>query len=141
MDAKGLTPLRYALNLGNPEAIRILLDNGAIIDLENTFLLCTYCPSLAKDLGWHSVEVLDLLCLELAQRRREMCKLAMGYLYSAEFQQFGLESGGTLQENAFEIAGALKNRLGKCPRCVDNVQPGSLYHSGALNLHLATYAR
>lgn len=135
-DARGSTPLHYALWLMLPTATSTLIDNGAFIILEKPFCM-SLRPVVGVWCGAQSHEVVELLCQELSRRRREMHNLAMKHLSATEIQQFGLEQGEMLQENAFEVSRILESRLCEWPQHFQDVQPASLYHLGGMSLCVA----
>lgn len=138
-DARASTPLQYARCLDSHEAVKILLENGADMDLELPFDL-SYRFSLGTNqrCGYkQSAEVMYVLCHELAQRRRELYGLAMQHLPRAELQRLKLGDSGMVQENAHEVVQALGPQLSKWSHHFNHVNPGSLYHHAAIGVRLA----
>lgn len=135
VDARGSTPLLYALGLHIHDSVKILLDNGAQIELENTAHIS--CFRMKPWCSPQSADIIILLCLELARRRREMCNLAMEYMSPTEIEHFKLKENEMLQENAYDVMKMLQVRQYKLLPRFGNVRPGSLYHSSGVSLHLA----
>ncbi|KXH38923.1 hypothetical protein CSIM01_06060 [Colletotrichum simmondsii] len=73
-DATGLSAIHSAILLHKADSVKLLLDQGANIDLENT---ATFFRHPDAPGGYvQSQEVIDLLCDELAARRRQMLVFA-----------------------------------------------------------------
>ncbi|KAK7438943.1 hypothetical protein Landi51_11364 [Colletotrichum acutatum] len=73
-DATGLTAIHSAILLHKVDSVKLLLDQGANVDLENTATFFGH-PN-APEGYFQSQEVIDLLCDELAARRRQMLVFA-----------------------------------------------------------------
>lgn len=135
-DARECAPLNYARWPSIPKAVKILLDNWVFYDLETPFDL-SYRFSPGGWSGAQSAEVIEVLCLELARRRRHLYNSAVEHLSSAGFQQFEIGNSGMVQENAYEVASILMDRVFRWPTYMFQVKPGSIYHFSGIRLDLA----
>lgn len=126
-DDDGKTALDYAVNLGEIDSVKMLVTAGnAEIDIEwpyNLFKLQDSRPSK---------ETLDFFACILADRRRQLYRLAAPILGSENQQQQRTSSVNMdtiIQESAFRVIRQLEALGVDIPRIFHHVQPGSLYHS------------
>ncbi|KAK1529569.1 hypothetical protein CPAR01_11881, partial [Colletotrichum paranaense] len=130
-DASQLTAIHSAVLLHQVDSVKLLLEQGASIDLENSATFFGHPYTLDAD--YQSQEIIDLLCDELAVRRREMLRFARKTLTVQELFALGTTKQTMLQANAFEVLQALQARNIDIPSIFQRVRPGSIYHSPVMN--------
>ncbi|KAK1468233.1 hypothetical protein CTAM01_16915 [Colletotrichum tamarilloi] len=130
-DASQLTAIHSAVLLHQVDSVKLLLEQGASIDLENSATFFGHPYTLDAD--YQSQEIIDLLCDELAVRRREMLRFARKTLTVQELFALGTTKQTMLQTNAFEVLQALQARNIDIPSIFQRVRPGSIYHSPVMN--------
>lgn len=135
-DSDGATPLDYALSLRQHKTIQIILDEGSIIDLEDTQNI-----EVVYNVGHQrtqSEEVICLLSQRLAYRRTELTSFALGRLPQYEISRIGLRMGQMIQEEAFEVVETLQKLLIIIPEHIRGALPGTIYHSREMSVTLAS---
>lgn len=129
------SPLDYALQLGQPRSVQLLVDANAEIDLEETLNMETTATRYTNLPQFD--EIINILCQALAARREEMLGFALEWLPDHEISRLRLRDQIMLQDTAFETSEALLDQISYLPRCFGNVKPGSIYHSACLSMNLA----
>ena len=135
MDLDGRTPLDYAQLLGQANSARLLLDAGAIIDLEDTKTIENVPVT-----GWNAAQKDDIIALlagELAARRKQLMHFAITRLTEKDITNFHLRERAMLQECALEVVELLRSQHVNIPACFHTVRPGSIYHTLFMSATLA----
>lgn len=135
-DCDGLTALSYAIFLQQADSIRLLVNAGACIDLENTLKI-----EMVRLFKWKSYvrntdNIICLLSQILAERRRRLATIAFEWLPPDSLASFNLTAQQMPQEQAFDIAVALKN-YPFSESWPHKARPGSIYHARCMSASMA----
>lgn len=128
-DSFGRTPIQHALLLENPDTVNIFLTLGAYVDLEDTQQLEHTLSSGHPASPRLNDAVVLHLSRKLARQRKDLCELALASLSPSQISQFGIQSGHMVQNNAYDVAQAIKACPVTLPKQNQTIRPGSLYHS------------
>lgn len=132
-DCRGHTALDYALLLEQVDSIRLLIDAGAFIDLENTQNIQTGLPrSLLPFRPGSKGNLMRLLCRILTERRERLAAIAFRWLPSDSLASFNLTAQQMPQEQAFDIVAALKPHAFS-EHWPYEARPGSVYHTRCMS--------
>lgn len=127
-DDNGSTALDYALKLNEPECVRMLLDSSAEIDLE-------MIQNIAKwEMTQRQVAVTPILAQALSRRREKLLCLVNEHIRGhINLHDSSIEKEILVQEDAFELVQALREKGVNLPGGLQTVQPGSVYHCAYMN--------
>lgn len=134
-DLDGYTPLDYACLLRQPRSARLILDAGAIIDLENMKVI-EKTPRHAMNSA-QCGEIINIFVGELAKRRKLLLELAMTHLEEKDLAILSIRDISLPQDCAFEIIQLLRGQQVDLPSSFQTVRPGSIYHSPFMSVGLA----
>ncbi|KAI1209534.1 uncharacterized protein F4807DRAFT_427040 [Annulohypoxylon truncatum] len=114
--------LDYAIDLGDVDSVSILTDAGASINPGTLYRLENVPQS--KDIKSM------IIAHSLARQRRELVQLAFLNLPSKMIEEFGLKEGDVVDNEAFDVAEALRQRGVALPTYYDYLTPtcSSIYH-------------
>lgn len=127
-DDNGSTALDYALKLNEPECVSMLLDSSAEMNLEAVQNIARW------EVTSRQVAVTPILAQALARRREELLRLLNEHVReSITPDDSSMEKERMVQEEAYEVAQALRDKGVRLPRQFRSVQPGSVYHCAYMN--------
>lgn len=127
-DDNGSTALNYALKLNEPECVSMLLESGAGMDLE-------VIQNIAKwEMTSGQSAATPILAQALVRRRKELLSIAEESNEGRRIlDNMSLTKDVLVQEDAFELVWALREKGVSLPEALQRVQPGSVYHCAHMN--------
>ncbi|KAF4830911.1 hypothetical protein CGCTS75_v005714 [Colletotrichum tropicale] len=134
-DKTGLTAIQCAIDWQQAESVKLFLEKGAIINLEDTENFFT--REALFPLSHHTTTVCEILAKELAKQRKSMRDYAFDQLPDEEMERFQLGRKVMLQGEAYDVIGSLKAAGVWVPGEYKLVRPGSIYHSPVMTATIA----
>ncbi|KKY34250.1 hypothetical protein UCDDA912_g05809 [Diaporthe ampelina] len=127
-DDNGSTALDYALKLNEPECISMLLEKGAEMDVETIQNIARWEMTSGQS------AVTPVLAEALVRRREKLLCVANETIEGRKLlDSLRLKKENLVQEDAFELVQALREKGVSLPKAFQSVQPGSVYHCAYMN--------
>ncbi|KAI1080733.1 hypothetical protein F5B20DRAFT_92864 [Whalleya microplaca] len=121
-DSLNVSALEYAIITGETTSVKILLDSEIIISEETLRSLGILTDQKLAH------EIMGLMAKTLFRRQRSLLELALRTLSAEDVQNLGLHKDVILDEKAFHVVRALKERGISVPAVYDAIVRGSVYH-------------
>ncbi|KAI0834656.1 hypothetical protein F5Y06DRAFT_278556 [Hypoxylon sp. FL0890] len=129
-DQSGYTSFEYAVMLGEPMSVRLLLNAGASIETD-VFNHLGYGESTAR-----RETIICTIVESIILQRRALSDLAWRRLPSEVIDKLALDDD-LLDHKAFDVAKALRQHRVPVPVIYDTLRPGSVYNWRGVNVGIA----
>ncbi|OTA97654.1 hypothetical protein M434DRAFT_191558 [Hypoxylon sp. CO27-5] len=125
-----MTVLDYAIEIGQADSVELACDAG----------ICLRSEYISRfELVKHRIpheRIASVLVGALSRERRELLRFALSELPREDIDGLGLQTDVLLDQKAFDVIEALKQRGITIPLAFEAIEPGSIYHWQGIDISI-----